>query len=240
MWLRRHVGRELKHPDQLMPPRLTVRACMDCNADLGHKFENPAAPLLKPLVVGHLAEFAPAHLRTVAAWLWLKDIEYVLMRDVTYERDQGEKPMTEATLAEWRDNLRALRRTVRPPEGYVARLGVIGHSADPATHASTRPFVRSDFTALYQGITSFNHVGRAVFQTTRTGSRAAAMLAAEISLDDRTDLLWPVNGTITVPTTRLPFGDIVRWKNELDFHPDSQIMSGFKMRIEPPAAPSRP
>ncbi|MDT0215523.1 hypothetical protein Q9R29_16660 [Rothia sp. ARF10] len=223
-----------------MPPKLTVRACMECNADLGQKFENPAAPLLKPLVVGDLAEFTPAQLRSVAAWLWLKDIEYVLMRDVTYERDQDEKPMTEATMTEWRHHLRNLRRTVRPPEGYVARLGVIGHSADPATHASIRPFVRADFTAHYRGITSFNQVGRAVFQTTLTGSRAAAKLAAEMSLDDRTDLLWPADGTIAVPKMRLPFGDVVRWKDELEFHPNSQITSGFRMRIPPPVGPSRP
>ena len=203
-WLRRHVGSTLKTPDQLMPRKLIIRACHDCNGDLARKFEDPVAPLLKPLVLGEPVTFTPKQAQKVASWLWLKDIEYVLMRDVTYRHGSAVGPMTSAELHQFRGYLEVLRRTLAPPDGYVVRVGVIGHSADPLTLANDeQPFIRPDFLEVYSGITSFNHLGRAVFQTTLTGPRASKQLADDVLADNRTALMWPADDPVVLPTVRL-------------------------------------
>lgn len=231
-WMRKFVRRNLMAADQRVPDKVTLRACNDCNRELGEKFENPVAPILKPLVAGQRVTLDPDELRTVASWLWLKDIEYVLMRDTVWRHGAPGTPITSSDIALWRCRLNDLRRTMAPPLGYVARLGVIGGSRDPSNSTSPDPFVPADFVTEYTGITSFNHFGLAAFQTTLADSDMAGDLVAALAQDERTYVLWPAQATpITVPLVRLPFRDVVRWVDELGFHPDSNIRAGFRLTI---------
>lgn len=204
--------------DNQLPQRVILRASEPCNSGLGREFENPVAPILKPLARGAQATLDREQMALVAAWSWLKTIEYVLGRDVLWTA-QGRTTHTARSLALWRGELENLRRDRRPPRGYLLRLATIG---SPTSDLPYRSFTPEGWGQQHADLTGLDGVGLLMFETRRTNRENAAKFIQVTRADSRASLVWPLlRQTVTIGATTVPLNHADQWRTELNFHPDS-------------------
>lgn len=230
-WARNELQAELAESpvDGQWPPRVLLRACADCNRGLGREFEDPAAPVLKPLARGERRTLDRDQMADVAAWAWLKDIEYILGRPHLWTQQEGRTALSERSRAFWRGELASLRATRRPPRGYVLRLATIG---SPAEGTPYQPFTPEGWRQQHAGLTSFNGVGLLVIESMRTSQENAARFIECTRHDTRAALVWPrLQRTATVPNRTVPLNHTKRWRAEHNFHPDSGWGGGWQIRV---------
>jgi hypothetical protein len=68
-WIRRDVLRRYRPAPADIPPRFVLRICATCNSNLGRKFEDPAAPILKKLIAGDPLSLDLSEQHIVARWI---------------------------------------------------------------------------------------------------------------------------------------------------------------------------
>lgn len=230
-WLRRrvHTSELAESPigDQ-WPEKILLPACESCNRGLGSEFENPVAPILKPLARGETRTMDQNQMRLVAAWARLKDIEYVLGRPCLLT-DDGRVPFTDSNIAYWRGQLAELRATRTPPAGYVLRLALIG----PVEHTSSpRPLLPSGWGREHAVMTSLNSVGLLILESLRTDTQNAGSFYAHTRPDTRATLVWPpVREEVTVGAHRIPVNHVRHWHKEHEFRPESGLGGGWRIRV---------
>jgi hypothetical protein len=210
------------------PPKVILRACSACNRGLGEEFENKVAPILKPLMAGGRHFMSREQMALVGAWAWLKDIEYVLGRNVLWTT-QGQAGHTPRSLAHWRGQLASLRRERRPPRGYIVRLATIGSPSDGTPY---RPLTPDGWRQEHAHLVALNGVGLLLIESRLTTRENAAEFIRATRTDTRATLVWPALRTdVTVGSTTVPLHHAERWRQELNFHPNSGWGGGWRIRV---------
>lgn len=214
--------------DGQWPPRVVLRACADCNRGLGREFEDPAAPVLKPLARGETKLLSRSEMATIAAWARLKEIEYVLGRPVLLTQ-QGQVSHTDHSLAYWRRQLSALRGTRRPPSGYVVRLALVGSPTDAASY---RSFTPHGWRQEHAALSALNGIGLLLIESLRTTSANADRFLEHTRRDQRATQVWPLpRRSALIGTHRVPLNHIELWRRDHQFHPDSGLGGGWRIRV---------
>ena len=229
-WARKLLKNELAESpvSGQWPEKVLLPACGSCNGGLGSEFENPIAPILKPLARGETQTMDKNQMRLVAAWARLKDIEYILGRPYLLT-DDGQVPFTDSNIAYWRSQLTELRATRTPPPGYVLRLALIGPAADTSPH---RPLLPSGWGREHAVMTSLNSVGLLMLESLRTDAHNAGSFDAHTRHDTRATLVWPsVRDEVTIGARRIPVNHIRYWHNEHHFRPQSGLGGGWRIRV---------
>ncbi|HEY9565975.1 MAG TPA: hypothetical protein VIR30_19590 [Nocardioides sp.] len=214
------------------PEKVVLPACEPCNGGLGREFENPVAPILKPLARGISQTLDRDQMRLVAAWARLKDIEYILGRPYLLT-DDGRIPFSESNLAYWRKQLTDLRATRKPPRGYVLRLAILGAADETSPY---RRFLPNGWGRKHASMTSINAVGLLVLESLRVDAHNAAAFNLHTRHDSRATLIWPgLRKEATIGDRRVPLNHASRWRGEHAFHPQSGWGGGWQIRVGRPA-----
>lgn len=215
--------------DGQWPARVVLRACPDCNRGLGKEFEEPAAPILKPLARGERLTLDADQMAVIAAWAWLKDIEYILGRDHLWTQQEGETTLTNRSRTHWQAQLSELRASRRPPTGYIVRLATLGPVVEDAHY---RRFLPDGWRPDHAQLSTFNGVGLLVIESVLTTPENAAVFIECTRRDSRANVVWPrqhPNLRIGVRTVPLNHND--RWRDEHQFHPGSAWGGGWRVRV---------
>lgn len=229
-WARNQLQAELAESpvDGQWPPRVKLLACADCNRGRGSEFENPAAPILKPLARGEGQTLDRDQMAIVAGWAWLKDIEYMLGRDTLWTQQEGETTLSDGSRLCWRGELAKLRSTRTPPPGYVLRLAVLGGASDEACQR----FLPLGWRQEHARLTSNNGVGLLVIESMVTSEENASRFVESTRDDDRATVVWPrIADSAAVGTRPVPINHFYKWRAEFNFHPGSAWGGGWKIRI---------
>ncbi len=230
-WARNELQKVLAESpiDGQWPPRVVLRACGDCNRGLGREFEDPAAPILKPLARGERLTLDREQMAVIAAWAWLKDVEYILGRPNLWTQQEGQTTLTDRSRTHWQEQLAELRATRRPPRGYLLRLATIGSASEGGPFTS---FIPDGWRQDHADLTTFNGVGLLVIESIRTTRENAARFIECTRRDTRVTLVWPrLRTRATIGVTTVPLDHVNLWCAEHAFHPESGWGGGWRIRV---------
>jgi hypothetical protein len=79
-WLRREIRKLNVYAGQINQASLLVRMCEDCNSTFGRRYEDKAAPILKPLLRGEDTLLSPSDQRMMVRWLVKTVLFFALSR----------------------------------------------------------------------------------------------------------------------------------------------------------------
>lgn len=231
-WARKELQSQLADAplDGQWPPRVILRACKGCNEGLGREFEDPAAPILKPLMQGEINELNRAEMAILGRWAWLKDIECVLGRPTLWTL-QGQVTHTDQSLAFWRGELAKLRATGRPPRGYVARLAVVCTTGN----GSFQSFVPTGWRReQHVHLAALNQVGLLLIESLVTTRANAARFVELTRHDSRATVVWPhLRRTARIGTKKVPLNHVELWRAEHRLDGQTGWGGGWRIPIPP-------
>lgn len=136
MSLVREFGRE--DLAQQMPSQL-LSICRRCNSEMGEKFDDPTAPILKPMMDGYEVTLTPQAQVRVATWL----LKYVLLGtlQIIVNPKTGTLQQDEPLRKYLADRLRHMLMTRTPPPGTFVRIAAVNMSdATPLSVDSIRAY----------------------------------------------------------------------------------------------------
>jgi hypothetical protein len=230
-WARNQLQTELAETpfDGQWPSRVLLKACEDCNHGLGREFEDPAAPILKPLVRGERKILDREEMAIVASWAWLKDIEYILARPHLWTQQEGRTTLSDRSRSYWRGQLADLRAKRRPPRGYVLRLATVGSPADPGSYRRFAPY---GWRPAHARLSSLNPVGLLIVESMRTSLENAARFVEGTRHDTRAILVWPAyRRAAEVGAKTVPLNHSHMWRDEHEFNQESGLGGGWQIRV---------
>jgi hypothetical protein len=79
-WLRREIRKLDAYAGSINQASLLVRMCEDCNATFGKRYENQAAPIVKPLLRGETRLVSSADQRMIVRWVVKTVLFFALSR----------------------------------------------------------------------------------------------------------------------------------------------------------------
>jgi hypothetical protein len=206
-WARKHLIRSYgPFPGAQAPRRHKFRICMQCNGQLGRRFEEPVAPILKHAIDGIKLRLSMADQRAIGSWV-VKTTMLTCLADSTPQ--------------EWghgiaREIVQGMLKTGVPPINSSVRLGIINDSsadAGPARYiGNLLPVGRMPEFAFFS-LTSMGHlVWEAVIGVAPNVERFARWT------DGRTDRMirvWPAREIETAwpPPKALHYGQILAMRD---------------------------
>lgn len=226
-WVRR-VLKTMHDPTHDLPPRYLMPLCGPCNNALGNQFENPAAPILKPLIRGETVTLTPQQQKIVASWAVMKDYEFAMARDVFFTAD-GPVVASPRERERYRPSLVRLMMDGVPDPNTSVRIGTVGFTTSP----DLTPFIPRDWDREWIFMSSLNPIGLLVVEGVEGGgSTDIADFIAHTASDDRLTRIWPpLAHDVTIrPTLGAPDAD--RLRDELGHRRDNIVGGGFRLLAE--------
>lgn len=170
-------------------PSFKFRICTVCNSQMGELFEEQAAPILKPMMAGHVVLLTPRQQGLVGAWITRTNLALSLRRQTMAASLSGTPPneIHEATRAA----LHAMILTGIPPLRTSVRIGLLDFrgAKDEVTPAEKRfqpspPFPK----AILWGSSGFAYL---IFDYIVGEPDGVAVLEDRITDEDWLIRVWP-------------------------------------------------
>lgn len=181
-WARKFTLRMFREDGQANPPRIKLRICTECNARMGRRYEDVAAPLIKPLMLGQEVSLTVQEQADISRWV----IKTTLLLNVKERIRSGRDYETIRQL------LAAMIEVDVPPPGCSVRIGRFPAEEDdpPDVAANLAEILPGGppSTILFCAVASFGQLG---IDVVMTNPADLVDFIARTETSDRLVRIWP-------------------------------------------------
>lgn len=171
-------------------PRVGMPLCGDCNYTFGRLYENAAAPIMKPMIVGEAQELSLSHQETIGRWVFKSAMLGAL----------GTHPLTLDQRQWLRDVCLKLKVNQIPVDlSFVVRIGTrdFGQPMDAPGHAA----LHTDGPLPSMWLTGVESLGHVAWEVAVGPPSVVSEFVARTDDNDFFTRIWPPHiGSVSWPT----------------------------------------